>query len=231
MRSCRPGRLSLVPSAQRCGVTVTSCCSVHLRPSYVGVVLALGAAGGVAAGMAARPLTARIGSARIAWVSMTVFSLPGLLIPLAGPGWRVLLFAAGWISWTFSATLCGIVLVSYQQASCPPGLRGRVSAAQRWINWGTLPLGALAGGALGSAIGVHATLWLAVAGGCSSGLWLYLSPLRGLRDLPGTLRPAPAPVTMKNPNTADTADRTAASSPGLRSCPFQPSTASRGPQG
>ena len=98
MRSCRPGRLSLVPSAQRCGVTVTSCCSVHLRPSYVGVVLALGAAGGVAAGMAARPLTARIGSARIAWVSMTVFSLPGLLIPLAAPGWRVLLFAAGFHS-------------------------------------------------------------------------------------------------------------------------------------
>jgi len=64
--------------------------AVHLRPAYVGVLLALGAAGGVAAGLAARPLTRRIGSARISWLSMTVFSLPGLLIPLAGPGWRVL---------------------------------------------------------------------------------------------------------------------------------------------
>lgn len=175
--------------------------TVHLRPSYVGVLLALGAAGGVAAGLAARSLTARIGSARIAWVSMTVFSLPGLLIPLAGPGWRVLLFADGWISWTFSATLCSIALVSYQQVTCPPGLRGRVSAAQRWINWGTLPLGALAGGALGSAIGVHATLWLAVAGGCSSGLWLYLSPLRGQRDLPGALRPALGPRDFDDPES------------------------------
>lgn len=165
--------------------------TVHLRPAYVGVLLALGAVGGVAAGVAARPLIRRIGSARIGWVSMTVFALPGLLIPLAGPGWRVLLFAAGWIAWTFSSTLCSIALVSYQQATCPPELRGRVSAAQRWINWGTLPLGGLTGGALGTAIGVHATLWLAVAGGCSSGLWLYLSPLRGQRDLPGTLRPAP----------------------------------------
>jgi MFS family permease len=26
--------------------------------------------------------------------------------------------------------------VSYQQATCPARLRGRVSAAQRWINWG-----------------------------------------------------------------------------------------------
>ena len=165
--------------------------TLHLRPAYVGVLLALGAVGGVAAGVAARPLIRRIGSARIAWVSMTVFALPGVLIPLAGPGWWVLLFAAGWISWTFSATLCSIALVSYQQVTCPPELRGRVSAAQRWINWGTLPLGGLVGGALGTAIGVHATLWLAVIGGCSSGLWLYLSPLRGQRDLATGLRPAP----------------------------------------
>ena len=164
---------------------------VHLRPAYVGVLLALGAIGGVVAGVTAQPLIRRIGSARIAWMSMTVFALPGLLIPLAGPGWWVLLFAAGWISWTFSATLCSIALTSYQQATCPPELRGRVSAAQRWINWGTLPLGGLAGGALGTAIGVHATLWLAVIGATASGLWLYLSPLRGQRDLSGVLRPVP----------------------------------------
>jgi hypothetical protein len=75
--------------------------TVHLRPASAGVLLALGAAGGVAAGLAARSLTRRIGSARISWLSMTVFSLPGLLIPLVRPGWWVLLFAAGWIAWTF----------------------------------------------------------------------------------------------------------------------------------
>jgi MFS family permease len=165
--------------------------TVHLRPAYVGVLLALGAVGGVAGGLASGPLTRRIGSARLSWLSITVFTLPGLLIPLARPGWLVLLFAVGWVSWTFGATLCSINLVSYQQATCPPRLRGRVSAAQRWINWGTLPLGALAAGALGSAIGVHAVLWLAVIGGCSSGLWLLLSPLRGMRDLTlGGMQPA-----------------------------------------
>jgi hypothetical protein len=70
-----------------------------------------------------------------------------------------------------------------QQATCPARLRGRVSAASRWINWGTLPLGGLAGGALGAVLGVHLTLWIAVIGGCSSGRWLYLSPLRRIRDL------------------------------------------------
>jgi hypothetical protein len=54
-----------------------------------------------------------------------------------------------------------------------------------------MPLGGLAAGALGSAIGVHVMLWIAVIGGCSSGLWLYMSPLRGMRDLPaGGLQPA-----------------------------------------
>jgi hypothetical protein len=56
----------------------------------------------------------------------------------------------------------------------------------RWINWGQLPLGALAAGALGSRIGVRAVLWLAVIGGCSSGLWLLLSPLRRMPDLTPT---------------------------------------------
>jgi predicted MFS family arabinose efflux permease len=165
--------------------------TVHLRPAYVGVLLALGAVGGIAGGLAAKPLAARIGSARLCWLAMTVFALPGLLIPAARPGWWVLLFAAGWMSWTFSSTLCSTALTSYQQAACPPELRGRVSAVLRWAGWGTLPLGALVAGALGSAIGVHRTLWVAVAGGCLSGLWLLLSPLRGMRDLPSVgLQPA-----------------------------------------
>jgi predicted MFS family arabinose efflux permease len=164
---------------------------LHLRPAYVGVLLALGAAGGVAGGLTSKPLTRRIGSARLSWLSMTVFTLPGLLIPMARPGWGIGLFAAGWMSWTFGSTLCAIALTSYQQATCPARLRGRVSAASRWINWGTLPLGGLAGGALGALLGVHTTLWVAVIGGCSSGLWLYLSPLRRIRDLPmGGLQPA-----------------------------------------
>jgi Na+/melibiose symporter-like transporter len=126
--------------------------AVHLRPAYVGALLALGATGGVAAGLASKPLTHRIGSARLSWLSMTVFTLPGLLIPMARPGWQVGLFAVGWMSWTFGATLCAIALTSYQQATCPARLRGRVSAASRWVNWGTLPLGGLAGGALGAAL-------------------------------------------------------------------------------
>jgi hypothetical protein len=37
---------------------------------------------------------------------------------------------------------------------------------------------------LGAALGVQPTLWIAVVGGCASGLWLIVSPLRGTRDFP-----------------------------------------------
>ncbi|WP_037914397.1 MFS transporter [Actinacidiphila yeochonensis] len=158
--------------------------TLHLRPGLVGLLLALGAVGGVAGGVAARHLARTVGSARISWISMTVLSLPGLLIPMAGPGWWALLFGLGWISWTFASTVAGVSLTSYRQAACPPELLGRVSAAARWINWGTLPLGGLAGGALASACGVREALWIAVTGGCCAGLWLLFSPLRGMRDIP-----------------------------------------------
>jgi hypothetical protein len=170
---------------------------LHLRPAYVGLLLALGAAGGVAAGLGSARLARRIGSARIAWLATTAFTAPGLLIPLARPGWWVLLFAAGWMSWTFGATLCGVAVAGYQQGTCPAGLLGRVTGAARWATWGTLPLGGLAAGGLGALLGVHAALWIAVTGGCLSGLWLYFSPLRRLRDMPAErLRPsALGPVT------------------------------------
>ncbi|MEE4540355.1 MFS transporter [Streptomyces sp. V4-01] len=158
--------------------------TLHLRPGLVGLLLALGAAGGLAGGMAAQYLARKVGSARISWIAMTVLALPGLLIPAAGPGWTVLLFAFGWISWTFSSTVAGISLTTYRQSACPPDMLGRVSAAARWITWGTLPLGSLAGGGLATLLGVRTTLWVAVSGGCSAGLWLFFSPLRGMRDIP-----------------------------------------------
>jgi predicted MFS family arabinose efflux permease len=105
----------------------------------------------------------------------------------------VLLFGFGWISWTFASTVAGVSLTTYRQAACPPDMLGRVSAAARWITWGTLPLGGVVGGALATALGVRTTLWIAVAGGCCAGLWLFFSPLRGMRDIP-LGKPEPAPV-------------------------------------
>jgi hypothetical protein len=58
-----------------------------------------------------------------------------------------------------------------------------MNAAVRWVVWGTIPLGGLLGGVLGTLIGVRATLWIAFAGSWAAGWWVFFSPLRGMRAL------------------------------------------------
>src|SRR5581483_11608838 len=74
--------------------------------------------------------------------------------------------------------------LSIRQAMTPPRLLGRGGAAMRVLGGAPAPLGAVAGGALGGAIGPRATLLLAALGLLASALWLLRSPLRALRDLP-----------------------------------------------
>jgi len=156
---------------------------LRIRPAGTGLLIAVASLGGVAGGMLAGRLSRRIGSARIIWYSMLVLGFPQLLIPLAAPGWRVAAFVVGMAFFSFSAVVYNVAQVSYRQAICPPRLLGRMNAAIRWVVWGTIPLGALLGGALGTLAGVRATLWIAYAGSWAAGWWVFFSPLRRQRDL------------------------------------------------
>jgi hypothetical protein len=174
---------------------------LHVRPAYTGLLIAVASLGGVAAGVASGRLSRWIGSARIIWVSMLAFGAPGLLLPLAEPGWRLSFVVLGGLGLTFSGVLYNIAQLSYRQAICPPGLLGRLNAAIRWIVWGTLPPGSLIGGTLGAVLGVRPTMWIGMAGSWAAAFWVLFSPLRGMRDVPGpgddygagwTSRPQPA---------------------------------------
>jgi hypothetical protein len=116
---------------------------------------------------------------------------------LAQPGPGVLLYVTGWAGYAFSGVLYNSAQLSYRQAICPPGLPGRMNAAVRWIVWGTLPLGSLLGGSLGTAIGVRPALWVGAGGAWAAGLWVFFSPLRRMRDVPapGGQQPHPAVLT------------------------------------
>lgn len=52
------------------------------------------------------------------------------------------------------------------------------------VNYGVRPLGALAGGLLGSTLGLRPTLWVATVGGVLGALWLLPSPIPRMRALP-----------------------------------------------
>jgi predicted MFS family arabinose efflux permease len=70
-------------------------------------------------------------------------------------------------------------------ANVPESLRARVSGAYSTINYGLLPAGALAGGLLGSTLGLRSTLWIATVAALAGVLWLLPSPVPRMHALPG----------------------------------------------
>lgn len=170
---------------------------VGVHPAGTGLLLSLGSLGGILGGVLSGRLARWIGSARIIWFSMLVFGAIPILMPLTALGWRLALFPVAFAGMSFSAVVYNIAQVSYRQLICPPELLGRMNAAIRWIVWGTLPLGGLIGGALGSLIGIRATIWVGVLGSWAAALWVVFSPLRTMRDIPAQdmAGPAPQPVS------------------------------------
>jgi len=134
--------------------------TLHLSPTAVGLVMALGSLT-VMAGAALTPWLARtVGSARIVWVALAVSGPIGLLTPLAQPGWLVALLVFGTAAGELGQIVYAITNVTLRQRLCPAHLLGRVNATMRFLIMGMFPLGALLGGLLGQVIGVRATLWV-----------------------------------------------------------------------
>ena len=156
---------------------------LHADPARIGQVFSLGSLGGLAGGLAAARLVRLIGSARMLWFSKAAFGWVALAMPFARPGWGVLLVSAGMFVGSFSAVTYNVAQVSYRQSVTPPHLLGRMNASIRWVIWGTIPLGALLGGWLGSVAGLRTTIAVGVTGTWLSVAWIMTSPLVRQRDI------------------------------------------------
>ncbi|MFJ8435912.1 MFS transporter [Kitasatospora sp. NPDC094019] len=157
---------------------------VGVAPGAVGLLAAAGAVGGVFGALAARPLCRRLGTARAVRIVLLAATPFGLLLPAAGPGPRVALYAFGSVVLVGGVTLCNVVLGSFRQTYAPPALLSRVVATSMFANHATIPLGAVAGGALGATLGLRATMWIMTGLLVLCGALLLASPLRKERDLP-----------------------------------------------
>ncbi|MFG2099515.1 MFS transporter [Micromonospora echinaurantiaca] len=157
-----------------------------LSPGMLGLVLGAGAVGGLCGAAVTGRLTRRFGIGPTLVTSFVLFPAPLLLVPLAsGPTPLVLgmLFAAEFLC-AVGVMLLDIVAGSVQTALTPDAMLARVTGARRTVNYGIRPIGALLGGALGTALGVREALWIATAGALTGVLWVLFSPVRRLRDLP-----------------------------------------------
>ena len=166
---------------------------LHLSSVALGAAFAVGSVGSIAGALAANRLQKRLGVGPAIVAYAIVFSLAGLLIPLAPRSYPLPVLMAALAIFGFGGVAYNITQVSLRQAITPERLQGRMNAAMRWIIWGTIPLGTLTGGAIGQAVGLHAALWVGAIGGVPVFLWVLLSPVRSIREMPEpVVEPTPA---------------------------------------
>jgi MFS family permease len=160
---------------------------LHLTPAVLGLVGAIGAIGWLVGSWQADRLRRLLGvnGATILGMSMTGPSL--LIVPFAPEHNLAIPFLAvsGMIG-GFGAVVYNIQQVSLRQAITPERLQGRMNASMRFLVWGTIPVGSLVGGALATGFGVRTALFVGAGFGFLGILPVILSPLRTLREFPGS---------------------------------------------
>ena len=164
---------------------------LDLSPGVIGVMFSVGSVGSLVAAFTATRISTRFGIGPTTIV-VTFLNLPAmLLIALAPVSSAIPFIVAGGVVLGFVIVVYNIVQVSYRQAICPPRLQGRMNSVMRFIVWGTIPIGTLLGGTLGSTIGLRETIVVGAVGSGSSFLWILFSPQRHLREMPEPIEDEP----------------------------------------
>jgi MFS family permease len=159
---------------------------LDVQPATLGLVLGAASVGTLGASFLAGPAARRFGYGPAFILGCILFPAPLVLVPAArGPHWLVVcfLFAAELLSGV-GLMLLDILAGTISAAIVPTALRSRVSGAFMVVNYGVRPVGAALGGVLGTAVGVHSTLWIATLGSLTGLAFLIPSPLRTMHELP-----------------------------------------------
>lgn len=160
--------------------------TLHFTAAQYGLVLAIGAAGGILASLVAMRVRNTLGEIRTQIVCYALIPLAFAPAPLAAH-----LPAPPAVSVTVAEFLLNLIIVTAGISSAgvypritPPELFGRATAARRTITMGVLPLGTLLGGVLGATLGYAATLWVGTGAIACSLLVFATSGIIRLRELP-----------------------------------------------
>jgi len=150
----------------------------------IGLVLSVMASGGFVGALLAGRLIARIGPGPAIWLAPLCTAPAAALLPATATGVPRWLAVAGLALLSFGGVVRLIAQAGLQQRVTPDRLLGRMSATVRFVQWGSMPVAALLGGALGGLFGASAVLWIGTAGMTAAFLPALLSPLRATYRLP-----------------------------------------------
>jgi MFS family permease len=176
--------------------------SLALGPTAFGVVLGIGALGAAAGALAAPSLAARYGPGPMMLTALAITPLTQIPLLLASRGlvWQFAIGGALFLQLA-CAGAAGTTQRTIRQVVTVDGMQARMQAVSTWLTSGARPVAALLAGGLGTWIGVRPTL---VVGTCLLVVplvVLYRSPLRGLKDMPGSPAVASPSVEAVTPPT------------------------------
>jgi MFS family permease len=157
---------------------------LELSPGLIGIVFSLGSLGAMAAAFSVQRISRRFGVGPTTVLAAFASGPALLLVPLAPVDSPLPFLIASGLIVSFAVVVYNVMVVSYRQALCPPRLLGRMNSVMRFIVWGTIPIGNLVGGALGTWIGLRETLIIGAIGSGGAFLWILLSPMRSVREMP-----------------------------------------------
>jgi MFS family permease len=171
---------------------------LHFSAIQLGAMFAVGSCGAIVGALLTNRIRQRIGVGPAILGGSIAFSVPALIYPAAPHAIALPLFMLAQAVIQFGGMAYNITQVSLRQAITPERLQGRMNAAMRWIVWGTIPLGALLGGAIGQWVGLRTALWVGAIGSLGGFLPVALSSVRSIREMPDAVEePTPAQAELE----------------------------------
>jgi MFS family permease len=164
---------------------------LDLTAAQVGLVFSIGNVGFLGGALLANRVAGAVGVGRAIIFSAFIGGPASLLVPLAPHDNALPFLVIAQVVMGFGMVVYNVNQVSFRQAICPERMQGRMNAVMRFMVWGTIPLGTLLGGVLGSRIGLQETIWIGVIGGLLSFLPVAISPLWSVIDMPESAEDEP----------------------------------------
>jgi MFS family permease len=158
--------------------------TLHMSNGLIGVVFGLGSIGWLTGAMVAGPVKRWLGVGGATILGAALSGPATLITALTPVSFPVPFLVAGAILGGWGAVVYNITQVSLRQAITPERMQGRMNSVMRFLVWGPIPLGSLAGGAIATSFGLRTALLVGAIGGFTSAIPIVLSPIRKLKDFP-----------------------------------------------
>lgn len=166
--------------------TVYAVRTLGLTPLKLGIALGALQAGSLLGALGAVRIKRVLGLGRTLAVAVVAVSATPLLLlaPRNATAAAVAVLAASWLGHGFGIAVWNVNTITLRQAVTPTRVLARMNATYRMVLYGAMPVGAMAGGLLGSAVGLYSALAVAVIVLTLPIAWIFFSPVFRLTEIP-----------------------------------------------